>query len=232
MRKNYVPNFLYCIDHSKLSENTIHSRMNAVKFYFEQVLQRPKFFMEIPRPKKRNVLPKVLSQNDIREMFEVTKNPKHKLLLQLCYGMGLRVSELVNLKISDIDSQRMQVLVNQGKGKKDRYVVLPESILVQMRDYFKEFKPKEYFFEGQKGDQYAARSAQKVFKEAMRKAGINKKIGIHSLRHSYATHLIEQGTDIRFVQELLGHNNIKTTMSYTHLTDSRKRKIKSPLDTL
>ncbi len=221
---------LYCIGTLKLSENTIHSRMNAIKFYFEQVLHREKFFMEIPRPKKPSLLPKALSQIDIKKMFDCTENLKHKLLLQLCYGMGLRVSELVNLKITDIESARMQVLVSQGKGKKDRYVILPDSVLEMMRVYFKEFRPKNYFFEGQKGSQYSVRAAQQVFKDAMRKAKINKKVGIHSLRHSYATHLIEQGTDIRFVQDLLGHNSIKTTMIYTNITDQAKRKIKSPLD--
>ncbi len=186
--------------------------------------------MEIPRPKKPSLLPKALSQIDIKKMFDCTENLKHKLLLQLCYGMGLRVSELVNLKITDIESARMQVLVSQGKGKKDRYVILPDSVLEMMRVYFKEFRPKNYFFEGQKGSQYSVRAAQQVFKDAMRKAKINKKVGIHSLRHSYATHLIEQGTDIRFVQDLLGHNSIKTTMIYTNITDQAKRKIKSPLD--
>lgn len=145
--------------------------------------------------------------------------------------MGLRVSELVNVKITDIDSRRMQVLV-RGKGKKDRYVVLPASVLGLLRAYYLKYKPKEYLFEGQWGGQYSVRAVQQVFKNTMKKAKINKKVGVHSLRHSYATHLIEQGTDIRFVQELLGHNNIKTTMIYTALTDGAKRKIKSPLDNL
>lgn len=215
--------FLYCTKQLQLSENAIHSRINAVKFYFEQVLHREKFFMEIPRPKKPSILPKALSQKDIKKMFDATENTKHKLLLQLCYGMGLRVSELVNLKIAHIDSSNRQVLVQQGKGKKDRYVILPESVLELMKTYYRLYKPKDYFFEGQYGGQYSVRTAQQVFKNAMKKAKIHKKIGIHSLRHSYATHLIEQGTDIRFVQELLGHNDIKTTMNYTHLTDSRKR---------
>jgi site-specific recombinase XerD len=224
--------FLYCINELKLSENMIHSRMNAVKFYFEKVLHREKFFMEIPRPKKPSTLPKALSTNDVKKMLNTLANNKHLLMLKLCYGMGLRVSEIVNLKISDIDSNRMQVLVSRGKGKKDRYVNLPESVLADLRSYYVEFKPKEYLFEGQYGGQYAVRSVQQVFKNAMNKAKIKKRVGVHSLRHSYATHLIEQGTDIRFVQELLGHKDIKTTLVYTHLTDSSKRKIKSPLDNL
>ena len=224
---------LYCIDTLKLSENLIHSRINAIKFYFEQVLFRDRFFIEIPRPKKPSLLPKVLSAGDIKKMFATLENNiKHQLLLKLCYGMGLRVSEIVNLKITDIDSNRMQVLISHSKGKKDRYVVLPESILELLRAYYLQYRPKEYLFEGQRGGQYSVRSEQVVFKKAMQKAKINKRVGVHSLRHSYATHLVEQGTDIRFVQDLLGHSNIKTTMVYTHLTDSKKRKITSPLDNL
>ena len=222
--------FLYCIDTLKLSENLIHSRMNAVKFYFEQVLYRERFFMDIPRPKKPSILPKAISTHDIKKMLKTIENKKHLLLLKMCYGMGLRVSELVHLKVTDIDSNRMQVLICAGKGKKDRYAVLPESVLEELRAYYKEYRPKTYLFEGQSGAQYSVRSVQQVFKNAMKKANINKKVGVHSLRHSYATHLIEQGTDIRFVQDLLGHKDIKTTMIYTGLTDAAKRKIISPLD--
>ena len=224
--------FLYCIDQLQLSENLIHTRMNAVKFYFEMVLHREKLFLEIPRPKKPSILPKAISVQDISKMFSVVENPKHLLLLKLCYGMGLRVSEIVNLEIQHIDSGRMQVLISASKGKKDRYVNLPQSVLEELRTYYKLYRPTRYLFEGQQGGQYAVRSVQQVFKRAMQKARINKKVGVHSLRHSYATHLIEQGTDIRFVQELLGHQNIKTTMAYTGLTDQTKRKIKSPLDML
>lgn len=224
--------FLYCIDTLKLSENLIHSRMNAVKFYFEQVLYRERFFMDIPRPKKPSILPKAISTHDIKKMLKTIENKKHLLLLKMCYGMGLRVSELVHLKVTDIDSKRMQVLICAGKGKKDRYAVLPESVLEELRAYYKEYRPKTYLFEGQSGAQYSVRSVQQVFKNAMKKANINKKVGVHSLRHSYATHLIEQGTDIRFVQDLLGHKDIKTTMIYTGLTDAAKRKIISPLDYL
>ncbi|HQW18235.1 MAG: tyrosine-type recombinase/integrase [Bacteroidia bacterium] len=224
--------FLYCTQTLKVSENLIHSRTNAVKFYFEQVLHRKKMFFEIPRPKKPSTLPKSINQSDLKRMFDVLDNRKHQLLLKMCYGMGLRVSELVNLKVQDIDSSSMQVLVSRSKGKKDRYVILPESVLNDLRLYYLEYKPKDYLFEGINGGQYNIRSVQLVFKSALKKAKVNKKIGVHGLRHSYATHLIEQGTDIRFVQELLGHNNIKTTMAYTRLTDQMKRKIKSPLDNL
>lgn len=224
--------FLYCINTLELSENTLHSRINAVKFYFEQVLKREKFFFDIPRPKKPSILPKTINTSDIKKIFDVTTNLKHNTMLKLCYGMGLRVSEIVNLKTSDIDSKNMQVLIEQSKGKKDRYVNLPETILEQLRTYYVEYKPQKYLFEGQYGDKYSIRSAQKVFKEALKKAKINKVVGIHGLRHSFATHLLEAGTDISFIQEFLGHNDIKTTLRYTHVSKQILKKIKSPLDKL
>ena len=223
---------LYCHEHLKLTENTLHSRLNALKFYFEKVLHREKLFVDIPRPKKHSQLPKTIHQRDIKKMFYTTTNLKHNTMLKLCYGMGLRLSEIINLKIADIDSNNMQVFIEKGKGKKDRYVNLPQSILEQLRTYYKGYRPKIYLFEGQDGGQYSARSTQQVFKNALRKAGINKKVGIHSLRHSYATHLLEQGTDIRFIQELLGHKDIKTTLIYTEVTNNSIRKVTSPLDNL
>ena len=222
--------FLYCINTLKLSENTLHSRINAVKFYFEQVLHREKFFYEIPRPKKPSILPKVIHVADIKKLFEVTTNLKHLTMLKLCYGMGLRVSEIVNLKVTDIDSKSMQVFIERAKGKKDRYVNLPESVLVPLRAYYMEYKPKKYLFEGQYGEQYSIRSAQQVFKNAMEKAKINKVAGIHSLRHSFATHLMDYGTDTKFIQELMGHNDIQTTMRYLHVSNQSIKKIISPLD--
>jgi integrase/recombinase XerD len=223
---------LHCINELQLSEATVHSRMNAIKFYYEQVLKRERFLIEIPRPKKPLKLPKVIAPADIKKMFTLTTNLKHNTMLKLCYGLGLRVSEIVNLKIVDIDSRSMQVFIERAKGKKDRYINLPESILPQLRTYFIEYKPQKYLFEGQYGRQYSSRTAQQVFKNAMERAKINKTVSIHSLRHSFATHLLEQGTDIRFIQELLGHNDIKTTLIYTHVNDKSIRKIISPLDNL
>ncbi|MBS1776079.1 MAG: tyrosine-type recombinase/integrase [Bacteroidetes bacterium] len=222
--------FLFCHNELKLSENQIHSRINAIKFYYEQVLHQPKMFFDIPRPKKPLLLPKSLNSNEVKRLFSVTENLKHRLVLQLCYGMGLRVSEIVNLKISDIDSLDMKVRIERGKGKKDRFVNLPNLVLEDLRKYYKEYLPKVYLFEGRQGAQYSVRSAQLVFTDAMKKAKINKKIGIHGLRHSYATHLLELGTDISFIQKLLGHNDIKTTQIYAHVTDTSVAKVGSPLD--
>jgi site-specific recombinase XerD len=225
--------FLYCVKKLNLSENIIHSRINAVKFYFEQVLHRDKLlFEEIPRPKKKSLLPKVISKKDIAKIFAQVENLKHSVMLKLCYGMGLRVSEIVNLKINNIDSSRMMVHIEGAKGKKDRCITLPSSILDELRTYYRKYRPKIYLFEGQHGGQYSIRSVQAVFKTAMRKAKINKSVGIHGLRHSYATHLMECGTDMVFIQKLLGHRDIKTTEIYAKVSNRQLGKVKSPLDDL
>lgn len=222
--------FLYCIEVLGISENHLNSRINAIKFYFEQVLHQPRMFFDIPRPKKPSILPQVLSKGELIRLFAQPVNLKHKLMLKLCYGMGLRVSEITALKIEHIDSKRMQVLIKAAKGKKDRYVNLPNSILADLRTYYKEYKPEEFLFEGQYGGRYSIRSVQNVFKNAMKNAKIRKSVGIHGLRHSYATHLLESGTDISFIQNLLGHNDIKTTLRYAHVGKKEIAKVRSPLD--
>jgi site-specific recombinase XerD len=224
--------FLYCAEKLKMTESQINSRYNAVKFYFEQVLGREKFFIDLPRPKAPSQLPKYISTRDIKKLFATVANTKHALMLKLCYGMGLRVSEIVNIKVKDIDSGNMQVLIERGKGKKDRYANLPESILDDLRAYCKEYRPQKYLFEGQGGGKYSIRSVQNVFTTAMRKANINKDVGIHGLRHSFATHLLENGTDISYIQQLLGHHDIKTTLIYAKVAQKNLKKIKSPLDGL
>lgn len=223
---------LYCHKQLKLSENQIHSRLNAIKFYFEQVLGREKMFVDVPRPQKPSSLPKVFSTKEIKKLFAACENPKHQLMLQLCYGMGLRVSEVVALRIEHIDTTRMQVLIAGAKGKKDRYVNLPASVLEALREYYRSYSPADYLFEGQYGGAYSVRSVQAVFKRAMKKAGIRKSVGVHSLRHSYATHLHEYGTDISFIQKLLGHNDLKTTLIYTQVSNTKALQIQSPLDRL
>lgn len=225
--KSYL---LWLLQVKKLSETKVHSSVNALKFYFEQVLRRPKFFFEIPRPKKAWQLPKVHATEQIRKMIRCTSNEKHKTMLMLAYASGLRLQEIINLKIKDINSARMVIEVRRGKGKKDRQVVLSEKLLVQLRNYFKEYRPKAWLFEGLPGEQYGYRTLQEVFSAAKKRVGIQTKGGIHTMRHSFATHLLENGTDIRLIQELLGHNSIKTTVRYTHVSTAQMQKIKSPLD--
>ncbi|TDE17131.1 tyrosine-type recombinase/integrase [Dyadobacter psychrotolerans] len=228
--RNY---FLYCINTLKLTENTIHSRMNAVKFFFEQVLKRPKVFIEIPRPKKRVILPNVLAISQIERLFCQLENLKHKTMLFLAYSGGLRVSEVVNLKIRDIHSERMVINIKGAKGKKDRTVVLSPGILDLLRKYYASYKPGDWLFEGQyKDERYSTRSLQQIFQRAKNKAKIIQPVTFHSLRHSYATHLHERGTDIKLIQELLGHNDIQTTMRYTHVSNLKIEKIESPFDQL
>jgi len=226
----------YCFEKLKLSENTIHSRMNSLKFYFEQVLRREKFFWEIPRPKKPNQLPKVLSENEIGRMFNAISNIKHKAILFTAYSAGLRVSEVINLKIMDVDSGRMQLLIEKSKGKKDRYVGLSILLLDVLRAYLQTCKPmpKRYVFENplKAGEQYSTRSAQQIFQNAKEKARINKDVGIHSLRHSFATHLLEKGIDIRYIKDLLGHFSIKTTEKYLHVKRETLVNIPNVLDEL
>jgi len=224
--------FLYCVQELQMSERKLNGKINAIKFYFEKVLHRPKMFFDIPRPKKPATLPKMLSKEEVKQVIDCTTNLKHKIALQLCYGMGLRVSEVIKLQLQDIDSNRMMVHIRGAKGKKDRYVPLPSSILPSLRVYYLKYKPKTFLLEGQYGGAYSKTSVQHVFKKAMKKSGIHKEIGIHGLRHSYATHLLEAGADIRFIQELLGHHSIKTTQVYTQVSFSNSKNIKSPLDFL
>ncbi|HRH51439.1 MAG TPA: tyrosine-type recombinase/integrase [Panacibacter sp.] len=222
---------VYAMEKEGISENTAHSRLNAIKFHFEQVLCREKFFWEIPRPKKPQKLPKVISEEKIIEGLMAVQNIKHKTLLLLAYSAGLRVSEVVQLKITDINSDRMQITINNAKGKKDRAVTLSESILLLLRKYYIAYKPKQWLFEGQDlKEHYNIRSAQLIFKTAYKKLKLPAGTSFHSLRHSYATHLLENGTDITYIQKLLGHNDIKTTLRYTHVSNKDIGKIESPLD--
>ncbi|MGB3007247.1 MAG: tyrosine-type recombinase/integrase [Chitinophagaceae bacterium] len=226
---------VYCYEKLQLKENTLHSRINALKFYYEQVLKREKFFWEIPRPKKQFILPNVLGEKEITRLFNSISNIKHKAILFTAYSAGLRVSEVVNLKLEYINSDRMQIKVVAAKGKKDRYVNLSPVLLDVLRAYIKKTKPRPivYLFESDVPAQpYSSRSAQKVFQRARETAGIRKDITFHSLRHSFATHLLEKGIDIRYIKDILGHFSIKTTERYTHVSKEKLIQISSPLDDL
>lgn len=213
------------------SESYQNLIINAIKFWYEQVEKQPRTIYELPRPRKAEPLPKVLSLKEVTLLLKNTENLKHRSILMLAYGAGLRLGEILGLKLTDINSQRMIIRVNRGKGKKDRELPLPEKLLKLLRDYVTLYKPKELLFEGQeKGNPYSSRSAQQVIKQAAMRAGIKRPVTMHMLRHSYATHLLESGTDIRYIQEALGHESIRTTEVYTHV--AKDRKPASPLDTL
>ena len=227
--------FVWCHTVKKLTENTLHSRLNAVKFYFEVVLKGEKFYWDIPRPKKRLILPKVLGEGELKRLFAALTYKKHKAILFTAYSAGLRVSEVVKLKLKHIDRERMQLLIENSKGKKDRYVGLSPVLLDILEQYYKGMKlrPKVYLFEGEeRGQCYNAGSAQKVFRLAKEKAGIAKDVSFHCLRHSFATHLLEKGIDIRYIKDLLGHFDIRTTERYLHVRKDKLVTIVSPLDDL
>ena len=187
---------------------------------------------QIERPRSEHKLPNVLSEEEVMRIINNVQNIKHKAILLTIYSAGLRISEAVNLKIADIDSSRHLILIKGAKGKKDRNSLLSEKLLVYLRKYFLMYKPKVWLFEGQYGDQYSETSIQHIFRKACNDAKIIKKATVHTLRHSFATHLLEHGTDLRYIQELLGHSSSKTTEIYTHITHKGMEQIKSPLDNL
>lgn len=226
-----VEKYLYReIKEKDISQSFQKHILGSIKLFYEMMFNR-KFSLSHLYPKRVEYsLPKYLSKEEILKMIELTENLKHKSMISLLYGCGLRVSELINLKITDIDSKSERISIIQAKGKKDRYVMLPKSVLPLLREYFKKNSPKIYLFEGGSNEKYSSRSVQKVVKQAATKAKVQKPATPHILRHSFATHLIENGTDIRYIQELLGHKSVITTQIYTHVTDLTVRKIQSPLD--
>jgi site-specific recombinase XerD len=226
---------LFCFEKLHLTENSLHSRMNALKYYYEQVLRKEKFFWEIPRPKKQWQLPNFFNQDEITAILNSVDNVKHKTMLMLAYSSGLRVSEVVSIKTRDIDSNRMCILIKQAKGKKDRIVKLSPVLLIMLREYWRKYKPSRdgVLFQGQyAGEPYSTRSLQLVLAAAKQKAGVLKPGSIHALRHSFATHLLDKGTDVTLIMKLLGHNDIKTTLRYLHVTNRDMLQIISPLDEL
>lgn len=225
----------YCAVTEKLSENTLHSRLNAIKFYYENVLNQDKMLWEIPRAKKPVILPKVLSEIELKRMFLAAKNLKHKAILFTAYSAGLRVSEVVKLRLQDIDSDRMQIFVARAKGKKDRVVNLSVLLLDILRQYIKLQKPRPVYYlfnSDEAGKPYTERSAQVIFQRARDAAGIKKQVSFHSLRHSFATHLLEKGIDVKYIKDILGHFDIRTTERYLHVRKDKLINIMSPLDSL
>lgn len=185
------------------------------------------------RPKRPKLLPNVLSKEEVKAILNVLKNNKHSAMLSVIYACGLRRSELLNLKPSHVDSNRKLLIIKQSKGRKDRIVPISDKLIEMLRNYYLEFKPKTWLFEGQlENTKYSERSLEEVLKKSIKLAGINKPVSLHWLRHSYATHLLENGTDLRFIQELLGHNSSKTTEIYTHVSTKSLQNIKSPFDDL
>lgn len=222
----------YLVLDRKVSSSYQNQAINAIKFYYEKVLRGDRKIYLIDRPIKEKTLPNVLSEQEVSKIFKVVDNIKHKAILMLAYSAGLRLGELINVKVKDIDSERMQIRIEQGKGKKDRYSLLSPKFLEILRNYYSKYKPKEWLFESTTGGQYSARSIQLIMQDAVKKAGIKKKVSVHTLRHSFATHLLENGTDLRYIQSLLGHGSSKTTEIYTHVTTKGFDQIKSPLDNL
>ena len=213
------------------SYSSMKQALAAIRFLYLNVLKKEIDFDFFIKMKKPNSLPNVLAINEVRKIIDRIVNLKHKAIISTIYSCGLRISEVINLKFSDIDSSAMTIKIVNAKGKNDRYVMLSAKLLELLREYFREYKPKEYLFEGQNGGKYSSRSIQEVFNRSVKAASISKKVTVHTLRHSFASHLLDNGTDIRFIQELLGHKHLSTTQIYTHINPVSVKKIKSPFDT-
>jgi len=222
----------YLVMERKISESYQNQSINAIKFYYERVLGGHRKVYLVERPRRERKLPLVLNEDEVSLVIRLVINIKHKAIIMITYSSGLRLSEVLNLKIKDIDSKRMQVFVRQSKGRKDRYTLLSKKALPVLRQYIKEYRPKEWLFEGIKGGQYSASSVHAIVKEAYRRACIKKNVSVHTLRHCFGTHLLENGTDLRYIQALMGHASSKTTEIYTHITTKGFNQIVNPMDKL
>ena len=225
-----IRSYLQKMVQAKKSDSSINLAINAIKFYYELVLGMPNRFYSIERPIKKKSLPQVISKEEVALLLKNTENQKHKCIIMILYSAGLRRGELINLKIKDIDNYRMLIRVNQAKGRKDRVTLLAIKALEELRIYFKIYRPQVWLFEGPLGAQYSPSSVQKILQMAKEKAGILRNITPHMLRHSFATHLLESGVDLRRIQVLLGHSSSKTTEIYTHVANNSFKSIKNPLD--
>ena len=221
-------NYIKTSGYSYSFQNQVAS---GLKLFFERIHNRKFDLEKIERPRREHKLPNVLSKEEVRKLLATPVNIKHRTMLSLIYACGLRRSELINMRPSDIDSKRGLIIIKQAKGNKDRIVPLPAKILGMLRTYYRACKPEKWLFEGQvKGNQYSPTSLAKVLKNSLSRAGINKPVSLHWLRHSYATHLLEQGTDLRIIQELLGHKSSRTTEIYTHVSTKSIQQVKSPFE--
>jgi integrase/recombinase XerD len=216
-----------------LSYAVQNQTINSLRLFYSEVYEKSLVVEDLDRPRSEHRLPNVLSKEEIKKILESTGNIKHRAMLSLIYACGLRRCELLGLMLTDVDSKRGVLIIRQSKGKKDRVVPISEKIIGMLREYARAYRPERYLFEGQvKGNRYSPTSIEKVLKESCKKAGITKPVTLHWLRHSYATHLLEAGTDLRYIQELLGHNSSRTTEIYTHVSLNSIQNIKSPFDTL
>lgn len=232
-RAYYQHYLLFLINRKKLSSSTLNVHINAYKFYCEKVLQRDKEFYDIQYIRQPVKLPTVYSVAEVKSIFKATTSLKYRTLFMLVYATGLRLNEVAHLRLIDLDRGRRLITVRGGKGKKDRIVMLTDKLETAIHEYLTQYKPKTYLFdEAETGEPLAVRTIQRVYSETVRFTGISKIGGIHTLRHSFATHLLESGTDIRYIQALLGHESILTTMRYTHVTADKISTLKSPLDDL
>jgi len=221
----------YLMEERKASQSVLVQTYSALKFFFENTLQKQWNAIRIPRCKQRRKLPGVLTREEVESIFSATKNLKHRAILMTIYSAGLRIGEVTRLKVSDIDSARMMIRVNEGKGLKDRYTLLGERNLEMLRGYWKAYRPPEWLFPGRNvSDPVSISAIQRVFKSSLERAGIKKKASVHTLRHCFATHLLESGTDLYYIQRLLGHKSAGTTSVYLHITGKDIGKIKSPID--
>ena len=219
--KNYVQKIL-----KDKNPSSVRKDLFAIKFFFEKVLKQK---LILPNPKKNQTIPDILTIEEIRKLIENTSNIKHKLIIKLLYGTGLRVSEIVNLKKDDVKFKEGLIKVNLGKGKKDRFVKIPSSINEELQNYINLEKGK-YLFESNRSGKLSKDTIQKIVQNSAKKSGIKKRVYPHLLRHSFATHLLENGTDLRIIQKLLGHSSIKTTQIYTQISQASIKKVESPLD--
>ncbi len=220
------------IRRKNISPSQQNQRINAIKFYYEKVLGREKMYIDIERPRKIRTKPNVLSASEIKRMIDGTENLKHKCIISLLYSAGLRRSELINLKLVDILSEQMLIKIENSKGNKDRYVGLSKHMLEMLRRYYRQYKPKVWLFEGASGGRYSGESVGKLVQKAARTARIKRKVTPHMLRHSFATHHLENGTDLRYIQEFLGHSSSKTTEIYTQVAKTDFIRFRNPLDDL